>query len=275
MLHHNSSNIYNNLLNLEKNMLHNNLLELITNINVKNILNENTNNNNKIKTNTNRKIQQQIEDLNKNHNLINKDNDWITIDEDDKKFWYFYMFINNLELLDLPDKTNRFKIQTETKIKFIEELNKLDKNQLKIYKLSKNKIQLSISDFKNKLVLDDLVALCIMYKRNLIYAANDMYYEINAGITSGNNVWDIIIKDDNIEKIPNESKKNELLHIIKSKYYKVDLLSKIMKSISSYTLLELQDIAKKINISTQTEDGKNKLKKNLYDDIYNKMNYFK
>ena len=186
------------------------------------------------------------------------------------------MFVNNLDYDDIPDKTNRFKIEAETKIKYVEELIKNKDLNLKQYKISKKNVQTSISDIKNCIVLEDLIALSALYKRNLIYIVNNMYLNINFGLTSGNNDYDIIIKDENnVEKIPSQLKKEEILKNIKSEYYKIDNVTKKLKSISSYTLNELQEKAKSLNILIKTEEGKNKLKKDIYEEILIKLNNFK
>lgn len=243
---------------LDKFMISNNFLNLFNN---KSYINENIQDN-KIQDSKLNKNINKSESKDENEKYNKKKNDYITLHVKDKKFWYFYMFVNNLEYNDIPDKTNRFKIESDTKIKYVEEIMKNKELNLKQYKISKKNVQTSIADIQNCISLEDLIALCALYKRNLIYIVNNMYYEVNFGLTSGNNEYDVIIKDENnVEKIPLENKKEELLNQVKSEYYKIDNIAKKMKSISSYTLNELQEKAQNLNISLQTEEGKNKLKK--------------
>jgi hypothetical protein len=224
--------------------------------------------NNKYNVKINKKI---IKDNIESKETQKENEDYIQLNEKDNRFWYFYMFINDLEINDLPPKQERFKTQTEEKINYVEKFNKNKELKLKEYKLVKKNIISSLSDVKNLITLEDLIALCILYKRNIIYAHNNMYYEGLFGLTSGNNEYDIIIKDEKgVEKIPNNSRKNDIYKEIKSKYYQVENISKKLKSISSYKLNELQELAKKLHI-TQIE---NKLKKEIYDDILNKLNNF-
>ena len=270
-----NSSSNNNILNkLEKFMLNNDLIQTIVSNAHQNM----------IKENEKEKKSYKLEVSNDNHLLkksksnIKVDNEWININNKDKKFWYFYMFINNLELCDLPPNHEVFKVETEQKIKFVEEIEKIENSTFKQYKISKKKIQSSISSIQNKITLEDLIGLSILYKRNLIYIYDGMYYELATGLTSNNNDWDIIYKDENgIEKVPNNNKKNELLKNIREEniYFKIDNIVKPIKSASSFTVDELIKIANKINILIEKEDGKKKLKKEIYDEILNKLNNFK
>ena len=257
---------HENVLNkLEKYMITNNFIDVFTK---ENKINNDTHYESKTNKNIIKSNIQYKEEIQNNEN---KSQDYIQLNEKDSRFWYFYMFVNELEINDLPAKCERFKIQTEEKIKFVEEFNKKKELKLKEYKLVKKNIISSLSDVQSLITLEDLIGLCILYKRNIIYAHDNMYYEGLFGITSGNNEYDIIIKDEkNIEKIPIQSKKDDIYKKIKSEYYQIENISKKLKSISSYKLNELHELAKKLNI-TQTE---NKVKKEIYDNILNKLNNF-
>ena len=263
------SNENRNILNkLEKYMITNTFIDVFTKEN-----NINKDNNYEVSVKSNKKIiKNNIESKEKEKVKDENDNeDYIQLNEKDNRFWYFYMFINDLDINDLPPKQQRFKTQTEEKIKYVEEFNKKKELKLKEYKLVKKNIISSLSDVQSLITLEDLIALCILYKRNIIYAHNNMYYEGLFGLTSGNNEYDIIIKDEKgLEKIPIQSKKDDIYKKIKSEYYQVENISKKLKGISSYKLNELYELAKKLNI-TQTE---NKLKKEIYDSILNKLNNF-
>jgi hypothetical protein len=277
---YNLNSIYNNnILNkLEKFMLNNDLIEALVCNSKLNIIE------NKEKSKLNQKYNENNKSDNtkfvKNNSEEDKtlNNEWIIVNKKDKKFWYFYMFINDLEVADLPLNNNTFKIESEEKIKLVEELAKTDNSIFKQYKINKKNIQSSLSNIQDSINLIDLIGLCILYKRNLIYICDNLYYEINTGLTSGNLNFDIIYKDKNgIEKIPTNKKKEELYNKIRNEniFYKIENISKPIKCVSSFTLSELKELAEKLNILTQKEDEKMKLKKDIYDEILNKFNIFK
>lgn len=281
--HISNNNILNKLTELNKFMLSNDLIDSMLSVssikmlnNVNKVVQDKVNKKNTNIENITKSSINKLDSSNSDNNKIN--NDFIILKEQDKKFWYFYMFVNNYELCDLPSQYERFKIQTEEKIKYVEELAKTDNSIFKQYKISKKNIQSSLSDIKNNISLEDLIGLSILYKKNLIYICDNMYYEIGAGLTSNNNDWNIIVKNnDTLEKIPINEKKEEFYNKVREgiNYYKIDNITKPIKSISSFTIDQLANIANKLNISIERENGKKKLKKDLYDEILIKLNNFK
>lgn len=201
----------------------------------------------------------------KNEKYNNKDNnsrektEYYLPYSTDKLFWCFYKIIN-----ESWDENENFRIEKEFKIDCIEKLRK-NKNDLKPYKLTLTTIENDLLN-ERKITLKTLVALCILYKINLIYTFNNKYYELN------NDSLDNI---NNIHVISNINDKDSLLLIKKdldyyrNNFYCIENINKPLKAISGYTIKELELMAKKLQIIE--DDIKNKNKKDLYQKISEKF----
>ena len=124
-----------------------------------------------------------------------------------------------------------------------------------------------MNELQNELTQQDIIsvkglyALCIIHNINILYIKNRTYYDIkvcdkqiNVIINTNNEIY----MNDNISEI----KINEY----KSSYWKIENISKPLKSISSYSLVELQNICANLNIPIKKQN-KNCLKKELYESI--------
>jgi len=201
----------------------------------------------------------------KNEKYNNKDNnsrektEYYLPYSNDKLFWCFYKIIN-----ESWDENENFRIEKEFKIDCIEKLRK-NKNDLKPYKLTLTTIENDLLN-ERKITLKTLVALCILYKINLIYTFNNKYYELN------NESLDNI---NNIHVISNINDKDSLLLIKKdldyyrNNFYCIENINKPLKAISGYTIKELELMAKKLQIIE--DDIKNINKKDLYQKISEKF----
>jgi hypothetical protein len=201
------------------------------------------------------------------HNSEDKqtNNNYIIPDEIDKLFWCFYISLNGFDKY-LLEKTGLFKIEKEFKINVIQKLREI-KTQLKALKLKLNEIENDLVN--NKYInINTLHALALNYNMSFIVLVNNIYYDFNYN----NNNYFLIESIDKhgyclyIQEYVTKEKINE----IKENYYLVDS-SKPIKSISSYTLNELQQIASKLKINDKQENGKNKVKKELYENIIQKL----
>jgi len=201
----------------------------------------------------------------KNEKYNNKDNipkektEYYVPYSNDKLFWCFYKIIN-----ESWDENENFRIEKEFKINCIEKLRK-NKNDLKPYKLTLSTIENDLLN-ERKITLKTLIALCILYKINLIYTFNNKYYEINN---------DSLDNSNNIYVISNLNDKDSLLLIKKdldyyrNNFYCIENINKPLKAISGYTIKELELMAKKLQIIE--DDIKNKNKKDLYQKICEKF----
>ena len=206
-----------------------------------------------------------MKNYNKKNEKYNKDNffrekkEYYVPYSNDKLFWCFYKIIN-----ESWDENENFRIEKEFKIDCIEKLRK-NKNYLKPYKLTLSTIENDLLN-ERKITFKTLVALCILYKINLIYTFNNKYYELN------NDSLDNI---NNIHVISNINDKDSLLLIKKdldyyrNNFYCIENINKPLKAISGYTIKELELMAKKLQIIE--DDIKNKNKKDLYQKISEKF----
>lgn len=201
---------------------------------------------------------------NKTQNTILKKNDnFIYPSEKDKIFWCFYILHKGIEEYEL-NKTISFKTEKEFKFKTAENIKKF-KDTFKGLKLRVNELQ---DEFINQpcITIKGLVALCYMYDMNIMYVKNKTYYEI---ITNNEEKTNIIIenKENNINSIYIPfNVTQDMIKSYKDNYWKIENIGNPLKTVSSYTVAELQDICKRLSI--QIEVNKKKLtKKELYENI--------
>ncbi len=162
--------------------------------------------------------------------------------------YLFYTFYKNIKLIEnITDPLDTYNERDE-KIKFAEKL-----EQLKF----KNK-----DDIMNNLIYDKRIKLntlnmlCKLLNVNLIYIYDKLYvnmkYNETKPIVLNYNGKFSSLDDFNLENL------NDMFEIN---------LEKPLKSVSAYKLSELQEISKKLNITTE------KIKKqNLYDEIKSYLN---
>ena len=175
----------------------------------------------------------------------------------DKLFWCFYKIIYP----EWDDNCN-FKLEKDFKISCIEKMRKI-KPELKVHKLTLVNIENELLNEK-KIGLQTLLALCILYKINLIYTWKNMFTEINSG-SDDNNFINVINNIDNIDSIPLNS--NNKIEYYRENYLYISNPNKPIKAASSYTHKELSVIAKKLQISTTNLNTK----KELYEKILEKI----
>lgn len=208
-------------------------------------------------------------DNNDNKSIEQNKNDF-TPDEKDKLFWCFYIFIHGYEKYEL-EKTSSFKIEKEFKFMIAEKLDSL-KNDLKELGLKKNDIREELTN-DNCISIKSLLVLCYIYKINVLYVKNNYYYLIES--TKENkeeiiNPLNCIINDNNkiyIKHIDNnKEEQDKILLYYKDNYLRIENINKPIKSFSSYSLSELQNICKKLKLPIE-DNNKKLLKKQLYESI--------
>jgi len=188
-----------------------------------------------------------------NFNMKNK-----SINETDQLFWCFYIILKGEQEYEI---NHSYKLEKEFKINSIEKMRDI-KPHLKALKLKINNIEDELLNAK-KISVKSVVALCLLYKKNLFFVWNRKYYEF---ITDANEDINIIVFD---------KKENEYSHFIdneKHKFYTdnywcIENIDKPLKSITGYTRDELVSISNKLDI----ENTKKDTKKNLYEKILEKM----
>jgi len=179
----------------------------------------------------------------------------------DKLFWCFYKLVTP----EWDDNNCNFKLEKDFKINSIERLRTV-KPQLKVHKLTLTHIENELLNEK-KIGIQTLLALCILYKINLLYTWKNMYIEINSGNDEekdGNNI-SIINNIDNVDSIPLNC--DNKVEYYRDNYLYISNPNKPIKAASAYTHKELSLIAKKLQIDT----SQLKTKKDLYEKILEKI----
>lgn len=192
----------------------------------------------------------------------NANNDYIFPTEKDKLFWCFYIIKHGVENYEF-NKTISFKTEKEFKFISAEKIKEF-KDTLKGLKLKLNELQDELIN-QQCITFKGLVALCYIYKINILYVKNKTYYEI---FTNEENSINIIVerKENNITQICMPVNiTDEMIKTYKNNYWKIENFNNPLKSISAYTLSELQEMYKKLSI--ETENKKKLTKKELYENI--------
>ena len=238
--------------------------------NISNII-DNTNNNKNTNKNSNINNKNNYSECyckfkkkynNNNNNNNNNDNDTL--------FWCFYNIYNNNDLI-IDNK--KFTIEKTFKLDFIDKL-RSSKTILKKYKIVLTSCENEFANDK-KITLDGFKALCLLYKKNVIVIRENKtyykyFYENYEDINIYNNIN--IINCDKYNKytllhdITNDNIKN-----IFNNYYHIEDHKKILKNITYYKLEDILNIATKLDIVIYKDINKKKTKKDLYQEILNKI----
>jgi hypothetical protein len=199
----------------------------------------------------------------------NKTNKFFFPKEKDTLFWCFYIMKHGLLNYQMINNRN-IVFEKTNKIEYIEKIRK-EKHILKNYKFA------SISNIENNLVNDfkidtfSFLTLCVIENINVIFIKRKTYYELQ--MNDSNTVY--IIKQNENEKYGFEmiEKTNKNVYDnYKNNYYQIDNIDKPIKSITYYKVSDLIDICIKLCIEqTNTETGKQKPKKELYESIIQKL----
>jgi hypothetical protein len=191
--------------------------------------------------------------------------------EKDTLFWCFYIIKNQ--------GTNKYEslysknevIASQLKIEYIERLRK-DKKMVKTYKFDTlTNIESNLANDKI-LNIKSFLTLCVIENINVLVITNKTYYELLMNDTEDLYVIRCL---ENKNKGQYEKKygyelltKEYVNTNIKPNLYQVENIDKPIKAISAYKSEDLVEICNKLGINTlDTEKGKTKLKKDLYEAI--------
>ena len=198
-------------------------------------------------------------------------NKFIIPAEKDKLFWCYYILSNGEHGYSLLDG-NIFKEEKEEKINLIEKIRQ-NKDILKKYKWKRGIIE-------NELVYDKMISLntflciCAVSGLNVAVIKNKCIYSI------GTDNMHIIKKEElgfgcyiSTEKSheASEEMKNKFNEYV-SKFWLIENIAKPLAGISSYKILALQNICKKLGITIINDKGKKLKKVILYNLIKSKIN---
>lgn len=177
----------------------------------------------------------------------------------DKLFWCFYKLVTP----EWDHNNCNFKLEKDFKISCIEKL-RMIKPELKIYKITLSHVENDLLNEK-KIGLQTLLALCVLYKINLLYTWNHKYIEINSESIENTVVY-IINNINNVDCLPlNED--DTKVGYYRENYLYIANPNKPIKAVSAYNIKELTLIAKKLEINTNNLTNK----KDIYEKILEKI----
>ena len=168
----------------------------------------------------------------------------------DEMFWAFQKIINNSDEYSMQDNRGPSKFIKEKLLK-TEAAEKLSYFSSEI-KQSKIKLNEFVDELTNNKMISvvGLYALCIVHKISITYIFNNVYIVINKlENTDPLNNACIIRKNDNFIIHLNTGTRDEIFLInIYEKCFCIEDISKPIKPIASYTVLELREICSQIGI---------------------------
>lgn len=188
--------------------------------------------------------------------------------EQDSLFWCYYIIKYGDIQYEMMQNRNTLTAK-QLKINLVSKIRE-NKPIVKTYKLD------TISNLESNLANDNTISiktvmtLCAIEDINIIFISNKTYFEL---LTTDSDITYIIREIDNSKLKYNkqygyEIANEELFSEIRSNFYKIDSLDKPIKSVSSYKVSELIEIANKLAIEVvNKETGKNKTKNELYESI--------
>ena len=199
--------------------------------------------------------------------------------QNDKLFWCFYILLYGKVEYDYTahifETEKKFKIQSTEKLRDMKAI--LRQSKLKYSDIEGELVSLS------KITIKGIHALCILYKVSITYVTGNIYYIL--GITNENASYKncvIVERSHTTHNTGNYAKSNKQIGILleaSDTYMKnichtrirVKNYNKPMLSIASYTLIVLHEMAEILKINIYNDVGKKKLKKQLYQEVSEKI----
>lgn len=202
----------------------------------------------------------------------------------DQLFWCLMLIVNKWDDNDIPEPRDRFDYESKKKTELTELLQKNKDIQWKLLKVSRTAATMGLSSSINgKINFNVLKALAFLYKYNIIYTWGKTYISLDGGRSNHDPIeyekWYVIIKKRSGFYLATDEYAKEIMKMIENKdIYRVDDPNKPLMAESTYKLDELQNIAIKYDISITRDgngngngNGKRKVKKELYNEIINKI----
>ena len=204
------------------------------------------------------------ENINKkeqNDNVKNANNIFIP-QENDTLFWCYYIILNgDADYEILPSKN--VLVEKQLKIKYVSTIRE-NKQIIKTHKFdSLTNIESNLANDKY-ININTFLILCILEKKNILFIKNKCFVEYK--LSDSNEFYITTSLEKNkygFYKLENNEK-------IKNTYLKVSNLEKPLKPIVNYKIEEIIEMCKIIGIEyIHPITKKNKLKKELYDELLN------
>jgi hypothetical protein len=196
-----------------------------------------------------------------------KKNELFIPKQQDTLFWCYFIIKNGDLCYETLNNKNSL-ISKQMKIELILEIRK-NKDIIKTYKFD------TISNIESNLANDNnlntktFLTLCAINNINIFYICKNTYFEL---LMNDTNIIYIInelpTQSNYYNKYGFEIATEDKILNIKEKLYKLDTIDKPIKTITSYKVQDLIFICNKLAIEIiNTDTGKNKLKKDLYESI--------
>lgn len=179
----------------------------------------------------------------------------------DELFWCFFIALKGIDYYTYTDDKS-FIYEKNFKINSIKSLRE-KKDELKSIKIKLNNIENELVNEKY-ISLSTLHSLCIIYKISIIYVWGRKY---STFIYGGEPEY--IIVSDNAQKktgIQTDIQKSEIQHIY-DEYWYIENPLKPLRGVSSYSIKELHDICKRLELKIIDNTGKKINKITLYENI--------
>jgi|TARA_B110000285_G_scaffold171826_1_gene192344 hypothetical protein len=181
----------------------------------------------------------------------------------DSLFWCFYIIYMGEDWYQ-QNINHIFRTEKDMKIRTIEILAE-KKELLKENKLKRIEVENELLNEK-KITVKGLKALCLAYGVSVCMVKERVFYDFDFNVGGERGV---IIHGDNIgvynEDVPSYYEK------IVSSYYQITNATKPINAISGYTVSDLQNICKKLNLTIINSTGTKLNKKDLYQSIQSQL----
>ena len=190
--------------------------------------------------------------------------DFFSVPYKNKLLWFLYIVNNGMGSYEQVT-SNYYSVEQESKFIYIDVL----RNNKKIVKLKKWKIKDIEHDitFSNCFSLTTLECLSYLSGINLYYIDNNKIYTSIDSAFQKNMIIHKINNEYKLELIYDDSILHEKTLEYRKQLWNIENISKPLKSISSYKVQQLLDIAEKLKINIMKTPTKKKTKKVLYDEI--------
>jgi len=186
--------------------------------------------------------------------------------QQDSLYWCYYIIANGDAKYEMLQNKN-FLLAKQMKIELVDKIRK-NKDIIKMYKFD------TLTGIESNLANDNAInsktfcSICAIDNINIIYISKNTYFELFMNDTN-----DVYI----VKEVPAQSKytfkygfelvNKESANTITNTLYKIENINKPIKAESAYKVQDLIDICSKLGIEINTETGKKKTKKELYESI--------
>jgi len=187
-------------------------------------------------------------------------------EEEDTLFWCYVIYKYGYSEYELK-RQQKYTSQSDLKINLVYTVRE-NKELLKKYKLRKTKLEENLVNDK-KISLDLFMFLIRVNKLNLVYFDENIYFEEFHNDESNKCVIKYIKEEDRFGLMDIS---NDKIEELKKTKLQVLNLSKPLKSLSSYKVLELKEICDILKINKMKTSTKCKTKKDMYQLIQEKIN---